>query len=268
MGQRQRRRHLPPDKAAVPSRTGAIKLPFEIHERDKVASTNDVARKLAGEGAPGLSAVWAKTQSSGRGRRGRAWSSPAGNLYVSLLLRPECPISSAVQLSLVAALGLGDALTEFVDTSRVQNKWPNDVQLDGKKVAGLLLESSGVNAEAVEWVIVGCGVNVAVHPNIPDYPTTSLNEIAEQNVDVEAMLDAFLRCFETRYDVWRENGVAGIRDCWLERAVGLGQEITVRLPTKEIRGVFEGLDASGGLILARTDGARELITAGEIFAEQ
>ena len=171
------------------------------------------------------------------------------------------------QLSLVAAIGLGDALTEFVDTPRVRNKWPNDVQLDGKKVAGLLLESSGNNAEAVEWVIVGCGVNVAVHPDITDYPTTSVNEITGQDVDVQVMLNAFLRCFEARYDVWCENGFATIRDCWLERAVGLGQEIIVRLPTKEIRGVFEGLDASGGLILARTDGVRELITAGEIFAE-
>lgn len=243
-------------------------MPFEIHERDWVASTNDVARTLAGEGAPGLSAVWAKAQSSGRGRRGRKWSSPVGNLYLSLLLRPECPIAAAAQLSLVAALGLGDALSEFVDISRVRNKWPNDVQLDGKKVSGLLLESSGSNTEVVEWVIVGCGVNVAVHPDIPDYPTTSLNEVAKQNVDVEALLNVFLRCFEVRYDAWRENGAVAIRDCWLERAVGLGQEITVRLPTKEIHGVFEGLDASGALILARTDGARELITAGEIFAEQ
>ena len=242
-------------------------MPFKIHERDRVASTNDVARTLAGEGAPGLIAVWAKSQSSGRGRRGREWSSPLGNLYLSLLLRPECSIAAAAQLSLVAALGLGDALSEFVDISRVRNKWPNDVQLDGKKVSGLLLESSGGNTEVVEWVIVGCGVNVAVHPDIPNYPTTSLNEVAEQNVDVEALLNVFLRCFEVRYDAWRENGAVAIRDCWLERAVGLGQEITVRLPTKEIRGVFEGLDASGALILARTDGARELITAGEIFAE-
>ncbi len=243
-------------------------MPFTIHERDSVASTNDVARELAGGGTPGFTAVWAKAQTSGRGRRGREWSSPVGNLYVSLLLRPGCPIASAAQISLVAALGLGDAISEFVDASRVRNKWPNDVQLDGKKVAGLLLESSGGAAEAVDWVIVGCGVNVAVHPDIPDYPTTSLNDISEQNVDVEAMLNAFLRCFEARYDVWCENGAEAIRDCWLERAVGLGQEITVRLPTKEIRGVFEGLDASGALILARTDGARELITAGEIFAEQ
>lgn len=243
-------------------------MPFEIHKRDRVASTNDVARTLAGEGAPGLSAVWAKAQSAGRGRRGREWSSPVGNLYLSLLLRPECAIAAAAQLSLVAALGLGDALSAFVDTSRVRNKWPNDVQLDGKKVSGLLLESSGGNTEVVEWVIVGCGVNVAVHPDIPDYPTTSLNEVAEQNVDVEALLNVFLRCFEVRYDAWRENGAVAIRDCWLERAVGLGQEITVRLPTTEIHGVFEGLDASGALILARSDGAREFITAGEVFAEQ
>lgn len=150
----------------------------------------------------------------------------------------------------------------------MRNKWPNDVQLDGKKVAGLLLESSGGNADAVDWVIVGCGVNIASHPEIPDYPTTSLNQIAGEDIGVEMVLNAFLRFFENRYDAWQNCGAETIRDCWLERAVGLGQEITVRLPTNELHGVFEGLDSSGALILVKPDGVRELITAGDVFAEQ
>ena len=115
---------------SVPTESG-----FFIHDLGDVGSTNDEARLLAESGAPDRTAVWGRSQSAGRGRRGRTWSSPPGNLYVSLLLRPKCPISSAAQISLVAALGLGDAIGELAGAARIQNKWPNDVLVDGKKIA-------------------------------------------------------------------------------------------------------------------------------------
>ena len=139
-----------------------------------------------------FTAVWASEQKAGRGRRNRKWDSPLGNLYVSLLLRPDSPLSQAAQLSLVAALALGDAIGEYVESSRVLNKWPNDVQIDGCKVAGLLLESFGDKHGNANWVIVGCGVNIAVHPNFPNYDTTSLNRAAEVKIDIKEFLDTFL----------------------------------------------------------------------------
>lgn len=239
---------------------------FSIHDFGDVGSTNDEARRLAEDGAPDRTAVLGRSQSAGRGRRGRVWTSPPGNLYVSLLLRPECPISAAAQISLVAALGLGDAIGALTDEGRIQNKWPNDVLVDGKKIAGLLLESSGAENPLVEWVIVGCGVNIAQMPDVADYETTCLNAAAERNVPVAACLTGFLSAFDTRYETWRRDGIGPIREAWLSRAAGLGREITVRLPNREMRGVFEGMDSSGALVLALSGGEREVITAGDIFA--
>ena len=217
---------------------------------------------------PEFTAVWALEQKAGRGRRSRKWDSPLGNLYVSMLLRPDSPLSQVAQLSLVAALALGDAIGEYVESSRVRNKWPNDVQIDGCKVAGLLLESFGDKHGNADWVVVGCGVNVAVHPNFPNYDTTSLNRAAKVKIDIKEFLDTFLNHFEARYNVWYELGVDPIRKDWIARAANIGQEIVVRLAQTEIKGVFEGLDRTGAFILARENGVRELVTAGEIFAEQ
>ena len=242
-------------------------MPFHIHKRGAVASTNDDAKTLAAAGAPAFTAVSATEQTEGRGRRGRGWISPPGNLYVSLLVRPPYPASEASQLSLVAALALGDALAEYVSSSRIHNKWPNDVQVDGRKIAGLLLESSGGSQGNVEWVVIGCGVNIAVHPNLPEYDTISLNSITDEKTSIEEFLAFFLEHFEARYDIWMNGGIDPIRKAWVKRAANIGREIVVRLPQTEIKGVFEGLDASGALILMRAGGRRELVTAGEIFAE-
>ena len=242
-------------------------MPFYIHQRGAVASTNDDAKTLAAAGAPAFTAVSATEQTEGRGRRGRVWTSPPGNLYVSLLVRPPYPASEASQLSLVAALALGDALAEYVSSSRIHNKWPNDVQVDGRKIAGLLLESSGGSQGNVEWVVIGCGVNIAFHPNLPEYDTISLNSITDEKTSIEEFLAFFLEHFEARYDIWINGGIDSIRKAWVERAANIGREIVVRLPQTEIRGVFEGLDASGALILTRAGGRRELVTAGEVFAE-
>ena len=248
--------------------TNSKQTRFILHERQTVASTNDEARGLAENGAPGNSAVWALEQTAGRGRRGREWASPPGNLYVSLLLRPECKIAEAAQLSLVAALGLGDAISEYVAPSRVRNKWPNDVLVDGRKIAGLLLESSSNGGGAVDWVVVGCGVNVANSPDLREYAATSLNAVSETEVPVRALLETFLERFEERYQTWHLGGIAPIREAWLERAHDLGQNVTVRLPTRELHGIFEGMDQTGALILALADGAREIITSGDVFTDQ
>ena len=239
---------------------------FEIDHRVRVGSTNEEARLLAEQGAEDRTVVWADMQTAGRGRRGRKWSSPIGNMYVSLLLRPLCVVSQAAQISLVAALGLGDAIGQFIAPERVTNKWPNDVLIDGKKAAGLLLESSANYTSKINWVIVGCGVNISSFPKIADYETTCLCDAAERPIEVEELLLCFIDCFDRRYSTWLASGIAEIRKSWLERGHDIGKEITVRLPTEEKRGIFEGLDADGALILALPNGEREFVTAGDVFA--
>ena len=242
-------------------------MPFDIHEWKTLPSTNDEANRMASRGAPGFTAVWSHEQTAGRGRLGRCWESPSGNLYVSLLLRPKCTVSVSTQLSLVAAVALGDTLCMFVEASRIQNKWPNDVQIDNKKLAGLLLETSTKSRSKVDAVIIGCGVNIASCPNLANYPTTYLNLAASRVINVRSFLDNFLEKFEYRYMDWHNNGIEYICDAWITRAIGIGQEIIVRFPNSEVRGIFEGLDSSGALILGTCDGERKTINSGEVFTE-
>jgi hypothetical protein len=148
---------------------------YVLHAFDRVESTNDEARRLAEQGAAAGAVVVAAEQVKGRGRHGRAWASPPGNLYASLLLRPDCRIAAAAQLSLVASLALAEALVALAPPDAdVRVKWPNDVLVRGAKVAGLLLESASAAHERVAWVVVGSGVNIASAPADTLYPATAL----------------------------------------------------------------------------------------------
>src|SRR5206468_1374206 len=143
-----------------------------LHRFDRIGSTNDEATALARAGAGSGTLVWAAEQNTGRGRRGRSWRSPPGNLYLSLVQRPECSPASAAQLGFVAALGLGDAITEL--GLRPSYKWPNDVLVNRRKLAGILLESEMTAGGGLDFVVIGVGVNIAVAPEGVEFPTTSL----------------------------------------------------------------------------------------------
>ena len=246
-----------------------IKLPsvYKLIEIESCGSTNDEARKLAilgEENYPDGTLVWAKKQTAGRGRRGRVWDSPPGNLYLSLILRPAVPLQKASQLSFVAALALFDALGNISEPGhQIKLKWPNDVLLQDKKVAGILLESQANSREAPAWVILGIGVNVNHFPKNTVFPSTSLS--AENwSVNVEATLQAFARSFQRWANSWAEDGFEKIRLNWLQRALGLGQKIEVNLETVTLEGVFKDIDKHGALVLDR-HGTEQRITAGEVY---
>lgn len=239
---------------------------FSLIERTSVGSTNDEAVRLAQEGAADGTVVRADRQEAGRGRRGRRWHSPEGNLYCSIVMRPAATPAKAAQLSLVAAVALAEAVCAALPPERdVRQKWPNDVLVDGAKVAGILLESAGSGAKSVDWVVVGCGVNLAEAPDETDYPATSLRAGGASALEPRAFLSAFLHRLRDWRARWETEGVAAVRDAWLARAHGLGERITVRLPDRELHGVFAGMDDAGGLLLETTDGARRVISAGDVF---
>ncbi len=234
-------------------------------ERRSVGSTNDEARALANEGASDGTVVWAREQTAGRGRRGRDWTSPIGNLYTSTILRPARPAGEAAQLSLVVAVALADALSAVLPaTAEIACKWPNDVLVDGSKVAGILLESQG-NGAAVSWIIIGCGVNVASHPDITAYPATDVDTVCGAPVVLETVLEHYLNKLFVWRDRWLESGIEPVRRAWVDRAAGLGGPITVRLPDRELTGRFYDMDVDGALLLELPDGARQRITAGDVF---
>jgi BirA family transcriptional regulator, biotin operon repressor / biotin---[acetyl-CoA-carboxylase] ligase len=232
---------------------------------DSIDSTNAEALRQARGGARGPLWVVATTQASGRGRRGRAWASPEGNLYASLLLVDPAPAAVAPQLAFVAGLAVHDACAALAPglADALALKWPNDLLCRGAKIAGILIEGEG-GAAAIAAVI-GIGVNCRHHPEPTEHPAT---DFAAQGAPLEAspLLDALRRTMAARLAEWdRGAGFAAIRSAWLARAAGLGQLIRARLPDREVSGVFEAFDEAGRLILRLADGRRELITAGEVF---
>ncbi len=254
--------------------SAALKLPpaYTLVALDEVDSTNEEARRRAESGAVPGTLVWARSQRRGRGRRGRVWSSPPGNLYCSALLCPNAPLAEAVKLSFVAGLAVGEALSALLPGgARIGHKWPNDVFVGGRKASGVLLQSVSLGGNH-DWLIVGVGINVASYPRdlardpARDlaYAATSLRAEGS-DATVAEVLEAYVWRLERWLERWRREGFAPVREAWLARAEGLGGPIEVRLGDETLRGAFADLDPSGALILHVRGGGRRAISAGEVF---
>lgn len=243
-------------------------LAFRVERHAALGSTNDLARERAEAGEGEGLIVQADQQTAGRGRRGRIWQSPVGNLYSSALLRPAVRPGAAAQLSFVAALAVSDAVSAALPPGApvVTCKWPNDVLVGGEKIAGILLESRSRPDGLVDWVIIGSGVNVGLLPPDPGQPATSLTVHGAAG-DVGAVLTLYADALGLWYQRWREGGFAPIRAAWTARADGIGRRIRVRLPDREMHGVFAALDQDGTLMLRTDDGAMVPVAAGDVFRE-
>jgi len=248
----------------TPGPAGPLPRSFRLVAVDRATSTMDLARGLAEEGAPDGTLVWAQVQTAGRGRRGRAWESPRGNLHCSLLLRPRCAMRDAAQLSFVAALAIADAVQACVpDGVPVALKWPNDVLAGGAKVSGLLLEAEADGEGGTAWVVLGVGINVAAAPTDTPYPAASLAALGS-DAPAGAVLGRLAQALDRRLARWRTEGFGPAREEWLARARGLGGPVAVRLPDRTLDGVFRDLDADGALVLSTPDGRTTRIGAGEV----
>jgi len=230
-----------------------------------VGSSNDELKQRARDGAPEGTLVVAGEQLAGRGRSGRQWTSKPGNLYMSLLLRPECEAGQAAQISFLAALALSSAIIQIAPTLKPQHKWPNDVLINGGKISGILLESSARTGGGLEWLVLGMGVNVAHHPDDTGQSVTSLHALGAVDCTALSLLGALAPALLHWLEVWRGDGFAPLRLAWLERAAGLGGLLRVRLPKEEFTGTFRDLDDDGSLLIEQTDGTLRRITAGEVF---
>jgi BirA family biotin operon repressor/biotin-[acetyl-CoA-carboxylase] ligase len=245
---------------------GSPNLPnfFALVAFDRIDSTNEEAHRRARAGAPEGTLIWAREQTSGRGRRGRGWSSPPGNLYLSLLLRPAIAPAEAAQVGFVAAVGLAETLVGCLPTERrVRCKWPNDLLVDGAKIAGILPEAEAAG-RLVAALVLGIGVNLASFPDGLPYRATSVTA-AGGRVGVEEFLELLAVNIERWYRRWRSEGFTSVRRRWLDFAAGLGEAIEVRLETGTLKGRFAALDPSGALDLELAEGGRRLITAGDVF---
>jgi BirA family transcriptional regulator, biotin operon repressor / biotin---[acetyl-CoA-carboxylase] ligase len=231
---------------------------YQKIRHDELDSTNCEAQRLAQAGESGPVWIIADRQTAGRGRRGRVWSTDTGNLATTLLLRPDAPPAIVGQLSFVAALAAAEMAAHFAPNAAITVKWPNDVLVDGKKLAGLLLEAGP------GWLAVGIGINLASAPEGAEFPATSLAQLGLAAPSSEEALTVLAARFAHWYDAWMKDGFETIRAAWLARAGGLGGPIRARLPNETCQGVFEGIDASGALLL-NEQGHVRAIAAGEVF---
>jgi BirA family biotin operon repressor/biotin-[acetyl-CoA-carboxylase] ligase len=225
-------------------------------------SSNDEARRRAAAGETPPFWVRAERQTQGRGRQGRSWIALPGNLFLSGCYRLACPSAEAAQLGFAAALAVADALDASVDPRRVVFKWPNDVKLDGGKIAGVLLEAS--TAERGVELVVGIGVNLSSAPTLASDAAAPATALGPGAPSADEMGRRVASAFETWRLTWAGQGFAPLRTAWLARAEGLGGPVRAAVGSTWLEGVFEDLDADGGLVMM-TAGGRRTIRSGEVF---
>lgn len=231
---------------------------------EEIDSTNDEAKRLIESGAFDRLVVWSKNQKSGRGRYGRNWESQEGNLFLSILTPINCTLQKATQLSFVMAVAVADIIESLAikhkKDLKIQLKWPNDVLVNGKKIAGILMEAL---PEAVDdWVILGLGMNVESKPSLDT--ATSLKELGIK-CSVGEALGMVMNQFDYYHDMWVIYDFPNIRKVWLKKAYKLGEVVTVSDIKTRISGVFGGLDKEGAIKIKLASGEEFCYTTGEIF---
>ncbi len=235
---------------------------YRLEAFDSLGSTNDEAMARARESDPGRLWISAARQTGGKGRLGRSWVSPEGNLYASLLLVDAAPPERAPELGFVAGVALASALTRRLG-SRLRLKWPNDAVVDGDKLAGILLEASQTSRGGFACVI-GVGVNCASHPQGLPYGATDLASLGQPMAPGE-LLEELAQELAEWLERWDEGrGFAQVRAAWLSFAAGLGEPAMVAIGDQRISGVLRGLDERGRLLL-ETDIGLRTIDAGDVF---
>lgn len=228
---------------------------FRIVDLAETGSTNDWIAEHPENG------LWVRAdrQTAGRGRRARTWTSEIGNLFTSTLAAPQPGEGPSQQLSFVAANALLETVARWVPRDRLSLKWPNDLLLDGVKVAGILLEGHA------QGVIIGIGVNLAHFPEGTERPATSLAAVGIAPPSAREACRTLAEAFAAHRRRWREEGFVATRADWLAAAAGLGKSIVARLGNADLTGTFDGLAEDGALLLRLPDGTLRPIHAGEVF---
>ena len=241
----------------------------------ELGSTNDEALRRVREGIAGQGLViTARRQTSGRGRQGRQWSSSEGNLFASFVLCPRTPVHFYGQISLVAAVAVGETIGDYGVPYSL--KWPNDVMVGTAKIAGLLLECEG------ESVVLGIGINVASSPVVAGREVTCLTSAMADGLslqggehhmvintpfpDVEGVLARLQEKLAYWYDFWENEGISPVRDAWLSHAMGIGSRVQVALAGgKLVEGFIETMDERGALVVQTDEGQSVTVFSGEVF---
>ena len=240
---------------------------YLIHQFEELDSTNNLAFSLAeNRKIFANEIIVALKQNKGRGRLDRKWESPIGNLYFSLVLQPKIAVEKISQISFVAICALQIAVEKTFKSqkivAKIQNKWPNDLLIEQKKVAGILLESK-ISNENCEFVILGIGLNINSNPLQTLFPATNLKEFLCE-ISPLKILEIFLEEFENLYENWLNFGFENIRNLWHKNAYNLHSKIFINLDKSMVEGIFQEIDKEGNLILKTDNNLIKKITFGDV----
>lgn len=243
----------------------------DIRVFQETASTNDIIDKLGRDGAKEGMVVFAETQTAGRGRRGRKWCSiPRKGLWFSVLLRPRLPPQSATQLTAMTALALSNALRSYTALSP-EIKWPNDVQIRGRKIAGILTELTA-DLDDLKYVVLGIGLNV--NHELGDFPgglretATSLRMELNQVLDRPDLAATILMAIDQEYARLRKDSFVAIIDDYADLCITLGQRVVIHQGARAVQGLAERLDDDGALLVRTQHGRLERILGGDVNIEK
>tara|TARA_Y100001934_G_scaffold189847_1_gene223798 strand:- start:5525 stop:6499 length:975 start_codon:yes stop_codon:yes gene_type:complete len=243
----------------------------EIRVFNKTASTNDIVEKIARDGAPEGVVVFAETQTRGRGRMGRRWVSPAKKgLWFSILLRPNLRTESATQITVSTATALARAISSVIDR-KVEIKWPNDLLIDGKKIAGILTEMSA-ELDGIKYLVVGIGVDVNLSAS--ELPpellgiATSLRMVAGKKIDRPALAARMLEELDHDYSRIVAGQFRELAEEWENQCVTLGKNVSISIGDQRISGRAESLDVDGSLMVRTSHGRLERIIGGDVVVEK
>lgn len=240
--------------------------PWRLATYESLRSTSDLCRQLAEAGEPDGLAILARRQTHGRGSRGREWQAGEGNLFLSVLLRATIPAREAPLWALLAAVVMAEAVQPYVpEPARLRVKWPNDVLLDGAKLAGVLVESAARGDGGLEWMIIGFGANIATAPNVAGRQVACLARVGT-TPDATDVAGRVL----SRLHHWRQvrllEGFAPIRAAWLSLGPNPGSVVRFRMGAESLAGAFAGLSDDGALLL-QSGGRVRAFSTGEVLSD-
>lgn len=264
---------------------------FTIHRYESAASTNDLAIRMAEQGAPEGTVIIAREQTAGRGRRGRSWLSPSGGLYLSAILRPDLPFEQLWQMAFVASVAAAEAVGD-VSGLPARIKWPNDVLINGRKVCGILVEAQPACLRRAsrqlkqipdagyrmpepqsaicnpKSVIVGVGINV----NVPEFPPEIAQEATSIAIELghpialEDVEKSLLALLDARYAQYLAEGFAPAFDAWKALDCTIGRRVAVDTPDGIVEGTAVEIGGNGDLIV-ESEGIRSRVTAGQAILQ-
>ncbi|MBI5253742.1 MAG: biotin--[acetyl-CoA-carboxylase] ligase [Euryarchaeota archaeon] len=237
-------------------------MQFRIEHFSEVDSTNDVAKRLAIEGAPEGTVVISEIQKKGRGRKGREWFSPKGGVWMSIILRPKMSPSQAAPLTLIAGLAVAKTLSELYNL-KCKLKWPNDVLINEKKVCGVLTEiSAGI--DRIDYIVAGIGINANI--DIDSFPgefrgvaTTIKNELNKEILRDE-LVEQLLEEFEKLYKIFQKQGFSKLKEEWKKSASTIGRKVRIITDRRTIEGIARDLGENGELFVETQEGIEKIIS--------